>query len=197
MMSTVRKVRLKPEEYLAQERTAEFRSEYFDGETFAMAGASFHHTYIRDNMVASAKAQLRGEPCRIGSCDLRVKVQATGFYTYPDVVVFCDKPEMDDAVNQTLLNPRVIIEVLSDSTEKYDRGVKFDHYRKIPTLQEFVLVSQDRVLIERYVRQAETWILTVFDDADATFSFASIPVQTLIADVYENVAFDSNSTRVR
>jgi Uma2 family endonuclease len=104
---------------------------------------------------------------------------------------------MDDAVHPTLLNPRVIIEVLSDSTEKYDRGVKFDHYRKIPTLQEFVLVSQDRVLIERYVRQAETWILTVFDDADATFSFASIPVQTLVADVYENVAFDSNSTRIR
>jgi Uma2 family endonuclease len=194
-MSTASK-RLLPKEYLAQERHAEFRSEYLRGEIFAMAGASFEHTSIKDNMAGEARNQLKGGPCRALTSDMRVKIDATGLYTYPDITIVCGEPKFEDNVFDTLLNPRVLVEVLSDSTEKYDRGTKFAHYRQVPSLAEFVLVAQDQPLVERYVRQADnSWLLTEFKGLSATFEFVSIPVRIPLAEIYAGVSFPETAGR--
>jgi len=193
-MSTAPTRRLSPEEYLAQERLAEFRSEYLRGEVFAMAGTSYEHGLIKDNLAREAGYQLKSGPCRVVTSDLRVKVDLSGLYTYPDIVIVCDEPEFEDAAFDTLLNPRAIVEVLSDSTEKYDRGVKFGHYRQLASLQEYVLVAQDRFLVERYVRQADSsWLLTVFDQLSQAFAFASISAQVPLAEIYRGVKIAGNA----
>jgi Uma2 family endonuclease len=187
-MSTAPTRRLTPQEYLAQERLAEFRSEYLRGEVFGMAGASYEHTRIKDNLARKAGNQLENGPCRVLTSDMRVKVDATGLYTYPDIAIVCDEPQFEDDKFDTLLNPRAIVEVLSDSTEKYDRGAKFGHYRHVPSLQEYILVAQDRPLVERYVRQPNgSWLLTVFDQPSHVFSFTSIPVQIPLTEIYRDV----------
>jgi Uma2 family endonuclease len=187
-MSTVSKHLMSAREYLARERLADVRSEFYRGETFAMAGASWEHTLIKDNVAREAGNQLQSGPCRVLTSDLRVKVSATGLYTYPDVLVVCDEPQFEDEVLDTLLNPRAIVEVLSDSTEKYDRGTKFAHYRQVPSLQEYILVAQDRSLVERYVRQPDdTWLLTVYSDMSQTFAFGTIPVKIALAEIYRGV----------
>ena len=189
-MSTVAKRLLSPQEYLDRERLADFRSEYFQGEMFAMAGATFKHTLVKDNMASETHNQLKDGPCRVLTSDMRVKVNATGLYTYPNIVVVCDEPQFEDKALDTLLNPRTLVEVLSDSTEKYDRGTKFAHYRQMPSVREYVLVAQDRPLVERYVRQSDdTWVLTVFGDLKQTFAFAAIPVQIALAEIYRGVEF--------
>jgi Uma2 family endonuclease len=189
-MSTVPKRSFTPQEYLALERQADVRSEYYGGEIFAMAGASWEHTRIKDNLAREVGNQLLDGPCSVSTSDLRVKVDATGLYTYPDVVVVCDAPQFEDRVPDTLLNPRVIVEVLSDSTEKYDRGLKFGHYRRLPSVQEYVLIAQDRPLVERYVRQADdTWVLTAFSAMTETFSFGTIPVKIALTSIYRRVEF--------
>ncbi len=195
-MSSVAKTFLTPQEYLARERRADFRSEFYRGEMFAMAGATWEHTLIKDNLAGETRNHLKGGPCRVLTSDLRVKVSATGLYTYPDIVVVCDEPQFEDNMFDTLLNPRVVVEVLSDSTEKYDRGTKFAHYRQIPSVQEYVMVTQDRPLIERYVRQDDgTWVLTVFSDLEQTFAFGCIDVQVALADIYRGVAFPETTLR--
>ncbi len=195
-MSTAPQRLLTPHEYLAQERRAEFKSEYLRGEVFAMAGASYEHTLIKDNVSGEARIQLKSGPCRVLTSDMRVRVSATGLYTYPDIVIVCDEPQFEDRVMDTLLNPRVIVEVLSDSTEKYDRGAKFGHYRQIASLQEYVLVAQDRPLVERYVRQTDqSWVLTEVADLAKTFAFASIQVSIPLADIYAGVKFPENPGR--
>jgi Uma2 family endonuclease len=189
-MSTASNRLLTPEEYLARERQADFKSEYYHGEMFAMSGASWEHTLIKDNLAREAGIQLRDGPCRALTSDLRVKVSATGLYTYPDIVVVCEKPQFEDKVADTLLNPRVIVEVLSDSTEKYDRGAKFGHYRQVASIQEYVLIAQDRPLVERYVRQPDgSWVLTAFSDMGLTFAFVTIPVKVPMAAIYADVEF--------
>ena len=189
-MSSVLKPILTPQEYLVIERKAEFKSEFHDGEMFAMAGASFEHTRIKDNVARHAGNQLAEGPCQILTSDMRVKVDATGLYTYPDIVVVCDEPKFEDKVFDTLLNARAIVEVLSDSTEQYDRGTKLKHYRKIPSGQEVVLIAQDRPLVERYVRQADNgWLLTEIADLTATFEFSSVRVKIAMTDVYRGVDF--------
>src|SRR5436190_8120239 len=123
-MSTAPKMKLTPAEYLAIERQAEFKSEYYRGEMFAMAGASRQHCFVKDNLAGELHQQLKGGPCRSLTSDMRLKVEPTGLYTYPDIAIICGKPEFEDNEADTLLNPTVIAEVLSDSTEKYDRGTK-------------------------------------------------------------------------
>jgi len=195
-MSTVMKSVLSSEEYLARERRAEWRSEFYRGEMFAMAGASWEHTLIKDNLAGEARNRFKGGPCHVATSDLRVKISVTGLYTYPDVVVVCDEPRFEDQVQDTLLNPRVIVEVLSDSTEKYDRGTKFGHYRQLPSLQEYVLVAQDRRLIERFIRQADdSWVLTAFSDLSGTFDFGSIAAAIPMAEIYRGVQFPENPGR--
>jgi len=193
-MSTAPTHLLTPQEYLAQERRAEFRSEYLRGEVFAMAGASFEHTLIKDNLARKAGNELETGPCRVLTSDMRVKVDATGLYTYPDIAIVCDPPEFEDAAVDTLLNPRAIVEILSDSAEKYDRGAKFGHYRQVPSLQEYVLVAQDRPLVERYVRQADnSWLLSVFDQPSQVFAFATISAQISLEEIYRGVKFGNAS----
>ncbi len=130
-----------PAEYLAWERAAPDKHEFLGGEIFAMAGASFAHNKIVGNIVGELRDALRDRPCDVTPSDLRVKIPAVGLYTYPDAVVVCGEPQFEDDKLDTLLNPTVIVEVLSDSTEAYDRGKKFRYYRTIPSLRDYVLVG--------------------------------------------------------
>jgi Uma2 family endonuclease len=187
-MSTAPSRRVTAQEYLARERSADSRSEYLRGEIVAMSGASYNHALIEGNVIRQAGNQLADGPCRVLTSNMRVKVEASGLYTYPDIVIACADPQFDDNVFDTLLNPRVLIEVLSDSAERYDRGAKFGHYRQIPSLQEYVLISQDQPLVERYVRQADqSWLLTVFQGMTETFALTSIPLSVPLQDIYRGV----------
>ncbi len=194
-MSAVPKVRLTSAEYLTRERAASFRSEFFRGEMFAMAGASFEHTLIKDNLSWALRNALRETSCTTMTADLRVKVSATGLYTYPDVIVLCGPPELEDQHGDTLLNPQVIFEILSDSTEKYDRGKKFGHYRTIATLREYVLVSQDSPLCERFIRESDgSWNLREFRGLEIEFALATVAARIKMADVYQGVTFPPEPT---
>jgi Uma2 family endonuclease len=185
--------RLTEAEYLTLERDAEFRSEFYAGELFAMAGGSPVHNIIKDNLIGELYGQLKGGPCRSYSSDQRVKVAATGLYTYPDIVVVCGPPEYDGADPNSLTNPQILIEVLSPGTAEYDRGTKFRHYQKLRSVREIVLVCQDCPQVERFVRQPdETWILATFDDHSASFSLATIPATIALADIYRGVTFPEN-----
>jgi Uma2 family endonuclease len=187
-MSSVPKALLTPQEYLARERKAEFRSEFYRGEMFAMAGATWEHNLIALNVAGETRQQLKKGPCQVAAADLRVKINATGLYTYPDAVVVCDEPQFEDDELDTLLNPRVLMEVLSDSTEKYDRGDKVRHYRQIPSLQEYILIAQDKAIVERHVRQPNgDWLMTEFRGLDQTLAFMSISVKVPLADIYRGV----------
>lgn len=182
------KPRLTPEDYLALERSAAFKSEYFDGEVFAMTGASESHNIIVVNAIAEIRQQLKKRPCKLYANDMRVKVSPTGLYTYPDVVVVCGKAQFDDAHLDTLLNPSLIIEVLSDSTEAYDRGRKFEHYRKLESLMEYVLIAQHHSHVESYQRQSEQqWLLTECSGLDGTLRLHSIDCDLALAEIYAKV----------
>jgi Uma2 family endonuclease len=185
-----------PQEYLTFERQSEEKHEYYDGEIFAMAGASDEHNTIAGNTFASLHAQIRKRPCKVYSGDMRVKTYSTTLYTYPDVTVVCDTPKFEDAEVDTLLNPNVIIEVLSPSTENYDRGKKFQHYRTLDSLQEYLLVSQESVRIEHYVRQGNQWILTDAASLDAALTLPSINCTLALADVYEKVTLEDELTKM-
>jgi Uma2 family endonuclease len=186
-MSTEPKSLLTVEQYLTLERQSETRSEYLNGEVFAMTGASRKHNLLVANILAGVHAQLRGRSCEAYSSDMRVGIPGTGLYTYPDVVVACGQPQFEDGELDTLLNPTLIVEVLSESTEDYGRGTKFAHYRTIPSLAEYVLVAQDKVHVEHFVRQAEGWLLTETDDLAATLDLPSLGCTLALADIYERV----------
>lgn len=187
-MSLQPKPRLTPEDYLALERSADFKSEYFNGEIFAMPGASESHNTIVVNVSSEIRQQLKKRPCKVYANDMRVKVDPTGLYTYPDVVVTCGKAQFDDTHLDTLLNPVLIVEVLSDSTEAYDRGRKFEHYRKLDSLVEYVLIAQNRPHIESYRRQADQqWLLRECSELDGTLRLLSIDCDLALAEVYDKV----------
>ena len=189
-MSSQPKPYLTPEQYLACERAAPYKSAYFRGEMFAMAGASPAHVLIVSNIVAALHGQLRRRPCAVYSTDLRVKITASGLYTYPDVVVVCGTLQFDDEHQDTLINPTLIVEVLSESTQDYDRGGKFTQYRKIPSFAEYVLVAQDECHIEHFVKQANgRWILSETTQATDTITLSSIECTLLLSDIYEKVQF--------
>lgn len=180
--------RMTPEEYLEAERAAETKSEYFAGEVFAMAGAGESHNLVVANLIVSLGTQLRKRPCRVYPSDLRVLVSETGLYTYPDVVVVCGEPRFLDEKRDTLLNPTLLVEVLSDATEAYDRGKKFEHYRRIDSLQEYVLVSPTEPRVERFLRQeGGTWLFSEAAGLEATADLPSIGCALPLAEVYEKV----------
>jgi Uma2 family endonuclease len=188
-MSTVASTFLTPQEYLERERAAETRSEYYAGEMFAMAGASFAHVTIVLNLAAELRSNLKEKRCAVYPIDLRLAVGATGLYTYPDVMVICGKPAVIDAHLDTVTNPVVIIEVLSPSTEGYDRGRKFELYRAIPSLMEYLTVSQDKIHVEIHTRQPDdTWLLRDVRDSGPV-KLQSIEVELQLADIYEKVEF--------
>ena len=188
-------VGLSPEEYLARERRAEIKSEYHDGEVFAMSGASRAHNLIVTNFVRELSLRLRDRDCEVYPSDMRVKVDPTGLYTYPDVIVVCGEPAFEDEHVDTLLNPTLLIEVLSESTEASDRGKKFEHYRKLEMLQGVVLVTQDEAHAERFTRQPDgQWLLGEASGLEAALHLASIDVTLPLADIYDKVLFDDEET---
>ena len=189
-MAVYSKPYLSPQQYLAIERAAEGRSEYLDGEMVAMTGGSRNHGLIAGNLVRELGTQLRDRPCEVYPSDLRVQVSPTGLYTYPDVVVVCGEPRFEDGELDTLLNPTVIVEVLSPTTESYDRGRKFEHYRTLGSLAEYLLVAQEQPRIERFLRQGDG--LWLFGDAAglaAVLTLPSIGCELALAEVYAKVRF--------
>ena len=178
-------------EYLALERRATYKSEYVNGHIIAMSGASRRHNLIAANISRELSSQLRGRPCESYISDMRVRVSETGLYTYPDIVAVCGDIRFADEQTDTLLNPTVIVEVLSASTEASDRGDKFAHSRRLASLHDYVLVSQDAVRVERYVRQGEKWLLSEASPLTDTVSLASIQYMLVLEDIYDKVRFDT------
>lgn len=190
-MSVAVKPKYTPQEYLDIERKAERKSEYFEGEIFALAGASRQHVLIVGNVVTSFNVQLKNRPCQVYSTDMKVKVLGSGLYTYPDIIVVCDKPEFEDEHKDTLLNPTLIAEVLSESTEAYDRGKKFEHYRKAESLKEYLLIAQDKHRIEQFLKQNDgSWLFLETSNLEGVVKLRSINCELLISDVYHKVELE-------
>lgn len=190
-MASPAQTHLTVDEYLAIERQASSKSEYFRGEMFAMSGASRRHNLITVNIAAGLHTRLQQRRCEVYHSDMRVKVNPTGLYTYPDVVVVCGEPLFEDAEVDTLLNPTVLIEVLSKSTADYDRGGKFEHYRTLASLQEYLLVDQDQCHVVHYIRQPDnTWLLTETHNIQDRLHLPSILCDLLLSEVYAKVPLE-------
>ncbi len=175
-------------EYLDHERASITKSDYYDGHVYAMTGAKEPHNLIAGNVIASLHGQLRRKPCRVYPSDMRVKVIQTGLNTYPDVVVLCGLPQFVDEKRDTITNPIVIIEILSPSTERYDRGMKFRHYRSIETLRDYILIAQDRQHIEHYTRHENgQWLFEETSINEERISIQSIECVLSLEDTYEKV----------
>jgi Uma2 family endonuclease len=179
------------DEYLALDRAAEFRSELLDGEIIAMSGGSMRHSALQVNLAGEVRLALRGTRCRAFNSDLRVRVSPS-MYTYPDLTIVCGKPLAADGREDILLNPTVIFEVLSPSTEYYDRGLKFRRYREIESLTDYILVDQDQTRIEQFTRgDANTWTLHDYQRLNETLMIPSIEVSLPLASIYEGIEFPS------
>jgi Uma2 family endonuclease len=187
-VSTQPKTFLTPEQYLVIEREAKHKSEYYQGEMFAMAGAGWVHNRLVANLIGGFYRQLGSSPCQACPSDMRVRVRATGLYTYPDVVVVCGEPQFLDERRDTLLNPSLLIEVLSPSTEAYERGRKSEHYRSIESLREYLLVASDHVQAELYTRQPDgRWLLTSADRLEDSLDLQSAGYRLALADLYARI----------
>jgi len=180
-----------PKEYLAIEREAEYKSEYYNGEMFGMSGASFRHNVINVNILVALSNQLKGKPCRAYASDLRTKPAKLEYYTYPDISVICGKPEFDDeAVKDTVTNPSMLIEVLSPLTKNYDRGEKFEFYRTMDSLKEYLLVDQSKIHVEHFhITPEGFWLLKDYMNMSDCLALESIGCELKLADIYENVEF--------
>ncbi|MYH80027.1 Uma2 family endonuclease [Candidatus Poribacteria bacterium] len=201
MATPAAQTRLTPEEYIAFERkflpdADIIRHEYINGELIAMSGASRAHNLITMNVSAALHSRLRGSECETYANDMRVSTPTTTSYFYPDVVVVCEEPRFEDDVFDTLLNPIILVEVLSPSTEVYDRREKFAHYRQLPSLQEYVLVAQDQVRVEHYRREEKQdttpvtptdWIFTDFQELEEILPLTSIQCELPLQEIYERV----------
>jgi len=185
-----------PEQYLAMERSAEFKSEYFDGQVYAMAGGTYPHATILTNVSGELRQALKQKPCTVTSSEARLRVSPGGLYTYPDVMVVCGEAKFAADQTDTLLNPTLIVEVLSPSTEANDRGFKFGQYRKLESLRTYVLVSSSEPLVEKFDRQGETWVFSESVGLDAVCRFESLDCQILLPDIYHRVTFsEANPVR--
>lgn len=188
------KQKMTVEAYLEIEREEKTKSEYFEGELFAMTGASLNHNRINHNVSGELRNRLKLAPCEALSSDMRVKIEKIEKYTYPDIVIACKEIHMERRQGvETLLNPIVIIEILSDATEAYDRGLKFYHYRLIPSLQEYILISQNHCLVERFLRQSDgTWGLSSYEGMDAVLYIASVDCEVPLSEIYSRVVIDGD-----
>ena len=178
--------RYTPEEYLALERAAEYKSEYIDGHIYAMSGGTKRHSLIKVALVRLIDTHLLDSHCATLDSDMRVRVDPS-LYTNPDLTVVCGEPEVEDVEDDTLLNPTAIFEVLSPSTEAYDRGEKWARYRRMPSLKQYVLVSQDKPRIEVYTRQGDVWTFSDAGGLDASIHLESIGCTLALAEVYRRV----------
>lgn len=187
-MAVQPKTYITPETYLDLERQADYKSEYLNGEIYAMGGASPRHVLIVTNVVAELRNQLKNRPCTVYSTDLRLRVSPKGLYTYPDVVVVCNTPQFSDPHRDTLTNPTVIVEVLSQSTKDYDRGEKFEQYRTIVSLQEYVLIAQDKPQVEHFVRHSDgAWWRSETYRLEDTVELTAIGCHLKLAEVYDKI----------
>jgi Uma2 family endonuclease len=190
-MDTQPKKFLTPEEYLVQERLAETKSEYYCGEVFPMAPSNMNHSLIVTNLVGSLGTSLRRSECRVYCSNLRLLVCETGFYTYPDVLVVRGKPIPTDANSDVLTNPVLLIEVFSESTENHDRGFKLHQYMRIPSLQEYLTVSQTEMLIDHHIRQPDnSWLIRELTPANGKVPIHCFGVELDFADVYQRIEFN-------
>ncbi len=203
MAARAAQTHLTSEEYIALERKAipdadAVRNEYVKGKIIAMSGASREHNLITNNISGELRNLLKSSGCETYASDMRVSSPLTSSYFYPDVVVVCEEPRFEDDVFDILLNPTILVEVLSASTEAYDRGEKFGHYRHLASLQEYILVSQDKVLVERYRRQkkqdtapvpAKDWIFTAFQALEDILPLTAIQCELPLQEIYERVTF--------
>jgi Uma2 family endonuclease len=197
-MSTQPRTLLTPQEYLEIERKAEFRSEYHAGEMFAMAGARQAHNLVNGNTFRELGNQLRHTPCQVYSCEMRVQIPAADLYTYPDIVVVCDQPRFADEQFDTLLNPVVLVEVLSPSTEAYDRGKKFEYYGTLPSLREYLLLATEYMHADLFTREpGGKWVVSSASRAEDSIEFSSILCRLVIKDLYEKVEFGSKPPGIR
>lgn len=185
-----------PEEYLSLEETAEYKSEYRDGKIIPMTGGTINHNRIIGNLHTGLKLALKGQDYEVFFSDVRLWIPETRLYTYPDVMVISGQPEYYADREDTITNARVIIEVLSKSTQAYDRGEKFSAYKTIATFQEYILVEQDRMAIEQYSKQAnKRWYYREYDAEDPALVFSSFAVEIPLIDIYEKVVFTREKTQ--
>ena len=192
MSSIAAQTYLTPEEYITLERKATLKSEYLSGEIVAISGASIAHNYITVNTATELYNQLIEGSSRVFASDMRVGISSAVSYFYPDIVVVCDKPRFEDDVFDTLVNPQVIIEVLSTSTENYDRGGKFDRYQQLESLQEYILISQDQIRVEHYLRQGEAWVPSELGALEDVMLLPSIGAELSLHQIYRFVEFGTD-----
>lgn len=192
-MASLPEYRLTPDEYLRMERAAEFKSEYDDGVIIAMSGASFRHNLIVTGLVHSLVSRVR-KGCHVLPSDMKVRVVNPTRFFYPDVSVVCERPQFADDERDVLLNPLIVIEVLSDSTEKYDRSRKFLSYQGIASLQQYVLVSHESALVEHFRREADHWIYTKSEDLDAAVTLPAAGCEIPLREIYLQVDFSEAAT---
>jgi len=195
MTTLPKKKYISPEEYLAMERDSLERHEYLDGEVFQMAGASEKHNTISLNIAGELRQKLKKRPCKAYQTDMRVHIPKTGLFTYPDIMVVCGKPQfLPDTNLDTLTNPILIVEVLSSSTEGYDKGAKFDNYRSLESLREYVLVSQEKALVEQYVKREDgNWIYQATIGFESEVTFSSIQTPLKLSEIYDLVEFEEEN----
>ena len=193
-MSTAPQPRLTFDDWLAIERTAtDQRSEYVAGEVFAMAGGSEEHNLIVLNVGAELRNQLKGRPCRVYPSDMKVHIAAADLGTYPDVMVICGERAFHDGRRDVVTNPTLIVEVLSESTEAYDRGDKFRSYRSLESLQAYLLLSQSRIQADLFLRQPDgTWSLSSYQEPSESIPLRLIEAELSLAEVYDKVEWPSD-----
>ncbi|HEX7903591.1 MAG TPA: Uma2 family endonuclease [Chitinophagaceae bacterium] len=178
------------EEYLAMERDSEQKHEYFKGEVFAMSGASNEHNDINYNINRLVAPFLHGKGCKLYGSDFRIHIPENTLYTYPDFTIVCGKTETTEVYTDNLTNPAVIIEILSKSTMDYDRGTKFNLYRSIKTLKEYILIDSTKISVEHFLKQQDnSWNLTEFKELTDSFPISTINLTLLLQDIYEDVSF--------
>jgi Uma2 family endonuclease len=176
------------EQYLEAERSALDKHEYYDGEIFAMSGASLTHNIISSNTIGSLSSKLKGKSCRVFGSDLRIHIPNNSLYTYPDISIICGKPETTDDNMDTITNPSVIIEILSKSTRDYDKGQKFTLYRDIESLKEYILIDSQTIRVEKYTRNDDnSWLLRDYQSIDDVFVIETINEQMMLSEIYLDV----------
>ncbi len=180
------------EEYLDWERDADFKSEFLRGEIYVMSGAALNHNIIASNLIAGLHGELAGRPCMVLGSDMRVQVESADAYFYPDLSGLCGEFEFHDERQDTYKNPQFVIEILSDSTESYDRGKKFFSYQMLPSLREYVLISQKMVAVEVYRKDGDRWIYRLLKEDDAVLHLESVDCEIPIGEIYRNVKFPIN-----
>ena len=178
------------EEFLTFERMAKVKNEYYRGEIFAMSGASFQHNQLSSKLIRDIGNHLKGKGCNIFGSDLRVYTQLNSFYTYPDAVIICGDPSFIDKQFDTILNPAILFEILSPSTEEYDRTTKFEFYKNIPTLKHYVLIDSRKFFVQIFTQEADkSWSLKEYNLPDEQWLLKSIQYKSTIKELYEGVKF--------